>query len=226
MKKIYLSFLFILLFINSAYSVSGTGDASVYKVTMKKVELCEDADCNNTYTVGERDMEVDIASADAGADVGNYEPTTGIPMGKTYTHLQVTISRTFTISGSVTLTGDDCYTDGGTDAATDQMLVGKTSASAVETSMILVDADTYDREDGSGSGAHIEISYASPVYATKMTVSGDNAVLIYKLTSPYTSGMTAPRIVVEFGTRNAIGAENTTACVMWVEEPLCTISIE
>jgi hypothetical protein len=38
--------------------------------------------------------------------------------------------------------------------------------------------------------------------------------------------MTTPRIVVKFGTQDTIGAENTTACVMWVEEPSVTISIE
>ena len=173
-------------------------------------------------------MDADIASVTAGADVGNYAPTTGIPIGKTYTHLRVTIGRTFQVTGSVDLSsGDDCWTNGGKAASTTQMVLGKTSvgSGAVQTKMILTDAGNYGAADGTkDSASNITMSYDSPTYASSMSVSGDNAVMIYKLTSAYTAGLKPPAIRIKFDVSSAIGAENT-ACAMWVEEPLVTIAL-
>ncbi len=58
-----------------------------------------------------------------------------------------------------------------------------------------------------------------------MTMSGGSALMIYKLTTPYTVGLKSPTIKVSFGVVNAIGAEDT-ACVMWIEEPIVTIAIQ
>ena len=122
MKKIFVIILFSLLVFNKGYAADGKGEATEYTITMKKVELCEDVACTTSIVVGERDMEADIAGSTAGADVGNFAPTTGLPMGKTFTHIRVTISRTFTITASVVLSGNDCFTDGGTDSTKTQML--------------------------------------------------------------------------------------------------------
>ena len=226
MKKIFLIFSFIFLFFNKSYAASATGEATEYQVTMEKVELCEDSACSSSTTVGEVDKTVDIASSDSGADVANYAATTGLPLGKTFSHLRTTISRTFTITGSVDTGAEDlCYTDGGTDHVRDQLLTGKTSESAVSTTMYLSDESFYDVEDGSEQeSGEIEIDYSSPTYATSMTISGDSALLIYKLDAPYTIGLRSPLIKVSFGTKNAIGAEDT-ACIMWVAEPLVSISL-
>ena len=225
MKKLFYIFVFTLLIFNKSYAASGKGEATTYLVTMKKVEICEDSSCSSSYTIGERDMEADIASVTAGADVGNFSPTTGIPIGTTYTHLRVTIDRTFRITGSVTLTGDDCYTDGTTMASATQMPLGKTSSSAVATRMELVTAGDYGASDGKkDSASNLIINYSSPTYATSMTVSGDNAVMIYALESAYTAGLKPPVIRVKFDTSEAIGAENTS-CAMWVEEPKVTIAL-
>ena len=73
---------------------------------------------------------------------------------------------------------------------------------------------------------NITIQYSSPTYATSMSVSGDDAIMIYKLTDPYTRLLKAPVIKVAFNTENAVGCEDTTADVMWIEEPYVSISIE
>lgn len=226
MKKILLIFVFIFLFFNKSYAASGTGEATEYQVTVEKVELCEDSACSSSTTVGEADKTVDIASSASGADVANYAATTGLPLGKTFTHLRITISRTFTITGSVdTGVEDPCYTDGGTDHGSYQLLTGKFTGSAVSTTMYLSDASFYDIEDGSErEDGEIEIDYSSPTYATSMTISGDSALLIYELDALYTTGLTAPLIKISFGTKNAIGAEDTE-CIMWVTEPLVAISL-
>ena len=106
---------------------------------MKKVELCSDSTCTTPITVGERDMAADIAAAEAGATVGNYAPTSGIPSG-TYTHLRVTMNRTFTVTGTVAVGGGTCATDGGTDNTAAQLLDASTGT-ATSTAMYLSNAD-------------------------------------------------------------------------------------
>ena len=221
MKKIFLILLFTFLTLNKGFAA--TGEATEYEVTMKKVELCSDATCTTPIIVGERDMAADIAAADAGATVGNYASTSGIP-GGTYTHIRITMSRTFQITGSVVDGSTTCTTDGGTDNDNDQMLDSGTGT-ATSTAMYLVDAATYNAANGATGGSNITISYANPTYASSMSVSGDNAVMIYELTEPYTRLLKAPVIKVSFNTENALGGDGN-ACVMWIEEPYVSISIQ
>ena len=223
MKKIFLIFALTILFFNNSYAATGEGVASEYIVTMKKVELCEDSACATSTTVGDSKMGVDIASVSAGADIGSYAATTGLPLGTTFSHLRVTVSRTFTVTGSVTAGSTACVTDGGTDNTATNLLDAGTGT-AVSTTMYLSDADGYAVSDGDNDADQITMSYSSPTYATSMTVSGDTAVMIYKLTSAYTVGMRAPTIKVIFNTDTAVGADDT-ACVMWLQEPYCQITI-
>ena len=225
MKKIFLILLFTFLILNKGYAATATGEATEYEITMKKVELCSDATCTTPITVGERDMAADIAAADAGATVGNYASTAGIPSG-TYSHIRITISRTIQITGTVVISdSSSCFTDGGTDNVADNLLV-TTATSASSTTMYLVDDDSYAVGTGDTSAENITIGYTNPTYATSMSVSGDNAVMIYELTEPYTRLLKAPVIKVAFNTENAVGCEDTTADVMWIEEPYVSITIQ
>ena len=225
MKKIFLILLFIFLILNKGYAATATGEATEYEITMKKVELCSDATCTTPIIVGERDMAADIAAADAGATVGNYASTAGIPSG-TYSHIRITISRTIQITGTVVISGSSsCFTDGGTDNVADNLLV-TTATSASSTTMYLVNDDKYKVGTGDTSAENITIGYTNPTYASSMSVSGDNAVMIYELTEPYTRLLKAPVIKVAFNTENAVGCEDTTADVMWIEEPYVSITIQ
>ena len=224
MKKIFLILLFTFLILNKGYAATATGEATEYEITMKKVELCSDATCTTPITVGEIDMAADIAAADAGATVGNYASTAGIPSG-TYSHIRITISRTIQITGTVVISGSSsCFTDGGTDNVANNLLA-TTATSASSTTMYLVDDDSYAVGTGA-TGSDITIGYTNPTYATSMSVSGDNAVMIYELTEPYTRLLKAPVIKVAFNTENAVGCEDTTADVMWIEEPYVSITIQ
>ena len=229
MKKIFFILLFTFFIIERGYAASDEGQPTQYQVTMKKVELCTDLACTAPYVVGERDMDADIASVSAGADVGNFAPTTGIPPGIVYTHLRVTISRTFTITASISVDGGLCRTDGGDNATATQMTVGASSGTAVAETMYLVNAGSYGASDGTRDGAvgssNIDIDYSSPSSAKSMTVSGDNAVMTYELTSPYQKTLRAPVIKVKFNTATAIGVEDT-ACSMYINEPSVTISLQ
>ena len=225
MKKIFLILLFTFLILNKGYAATATGEATEYEITMKKVELCSDATCTTPITVGERDMAADIAAADAGATVGNYASTAGIPSG-TYSHIRITISRTIQITGTVVISdSSSCFTDGGTDNVADNLLV-TTATSASSTTMYLVNDDSYEVGTGTTDSEDITIGYTNPTYATSMSVSGDNAVMIYELTEPYTRLLKAPVIKVAFNTENAVGCEDTTADVMWIEEPYVSITIQ
>ena len=229
MKKIFFILLFTFFIIERGYTASDEGQPTQYQVTMKKVELCTDLACTAPYVVGERDMDADIASVSAGADVGNFAPTTGIPPGIVYTHLRVTISRTFTITASISVDGGLCRTDGGDNATATQMTVGASSGTAVAETMYLVNAGSYGASDGTRDGAvgssNIDIDYSSPSSAKSMTVSGDNAVMTYELVSPYQKTLRAPVIKVKFNTSTAVGVEDT-ACSMWINEPSVTIALQ
>lgn len=225
MKKIFLILLFTFLILNKGYAATATGEATEYEITMKKVELCSDATCTTPITVGERDMAADIAAADAGATVGNYASTSGIPSG-TYSHIRITISRTIQITGTVVISGSSsCFTDGGTDNVADNLLV-TTATAASSTAMYLVNDDSYEVGTGTTDSENITIGYTNPTYASSMSVSGDNAVMIYELTEPYTRLLKAPVIKVAFNTENAVGCEDTTTDVMWIEEPYVSITIQ
>ena len=229
MKKIFFILLFTFFIVERGYTASDQGQPTQYQVTMKKVELCTDLACTSPYVVGERDMDADIASVSAGTDVGNFAPTTGIPPGIVYTHLRVTISRTFTITASISVDGGLCRTDGGDNATATQMTVGASSGTAVAETMYLVNAGSYGASDGTRDGAvgssNLDIDYSSPSSAKAMTVSGDNAVMTYELTSPYQKTLRAPVIKVKFNTSTAVGVEDT-ACSMWINEPSVTISLQ
>ena len=229
MKKIFFILLFTFFIVERGYTASDQGQPTQYQVTMKKVELCTDLACTSPYVVGERDMDADIASVSAGADVGNFAPTTGIPPGIVYTHLRVTISRTFTITASISVDGGLCRTDGGDNATATQMTVGASSGTAVAETMYLVNAGSYGASDGTRDGAvgssNIDIDYSSPSSAKSMTVSGDNAVMTYELASPYQKTLRAPVIKVKFNTSTAVGVEDT-ACSMWINEPSVTIALQ
>ena len=224
MKKIFLILVVSFLTINNVYAASGTGEATQYKITMKKVELCSDSTCTTPVLVGERDMPVDIAAGDAGATVGNFASTSGIP-GGTYTHTRITISRSIQVTGSVVVGSGACFTDGGLDNVVDNLLPTAATA-AVSTPMYLSDEDGYKVGTGDTSASNINIVYSTPKYAASMSVTGDNAIMIYKLKQSFTRLVKTPLIKISFNTENALGCEDTTSDVMWVEEPFVSISIQ
>ena len=99
--------LLLVLFIANSYAAKGA--ATVYKVTMRKVELCTAStsvsNCDGAVTVGSGDKVIDIAAVDAGAVAGSYGQVTLLPLGVTYTHMRVTIDRKFVIKSATIDTG-------------------------------------------------------------------------------------------------------------------------
>ncbi len=176
----------LVLFITISNAATVKGAASVYKVTMKKLELCTASTgvtvCTGAVVIGEGAKVVDIASVDAGAVAGSYGDAALLPLGETYTHMRVTILRKFTIKTSSAIdtggTPDACVTQAATDT-----LYGDTEAARKFTHAITVaddgtaaEMDTYLQNDSYSICADATCSstyaatndYTSPTYETYM----------------------------------------------------------
>ena len=221
---------FIVLF--SLLSVSfnlnaASGSADTYTVTMLKVELCTEVTCSSATEVASGSQGVNIASLSAGAEAAKFGSTTGLPMGTTFTHLRVTLDRTFTISGTVTDgSNGTCTTDGSTEANATTMHVGtkNDTSGKTDTTFEIVNAGNY------GSGGNIGIAYSSPSSAVSMSVGSPETAqmqLIYALTESYTVGLIAPKIKVSFDVSSAVGGavDAGGTCRMWPNEPTVTIGL-
>jgi len=241
--------LLLVLFITNSNAATVKGAASVYKVTMKKLELCTASTgvtvCTGAVVIGEGAKVVDIAAADAGAVAGSYGNPALLPLGVTYTHMRVTILRKFTVKTSAAIdtgeTPDACVTQaatttlyGGTEASrkfTHAITVAD-DGTAAEMNLYLTN-DSYlictNATCGATSGSTND--YTSPTYATYMeghdADTGTEHVMIYALTSPYTVALIPPTIDISFGTQEAIAAVNVgSRCLMVALEPVCTITIK
>ena len=249
--KIVISNILILFFLSvSAYAVTGAAD--VYKVTMRKVELCTGStgvsSCDNAVVIGTGDKEVDIASVDAGASAASYGEPALLPLGETYTHMRVTIDRKFTIKNSTAIAAGENATACRTIASTDGMYVTDEATdkythkpvvannqTAAEMNVYLVN-DQYTRcnlANCSNKTDDQSISYAQGTGSSKhQTQHADGSsdadhVMIYELTSPYTVALIAPKIDISFGTSAAVSAQEVNElCQIWAEEPVVTITIE
>ena len=250
--KIVISNILILFFL-SVYAYAVTGAADVYKVTMRKVELCTGStgvsSCDNAVVIGTGDKEVDIASVDAGASAASYGEPALLPLGVTYTHMRVTIDRKFTIKNSTAIAAGENATACRTIATTTAMYGGTAEATrkythkpvvannqtAAEMNIYLVN-DQYTRcnlANCSNKTDDQSISYAQGTGSSKhQTQHADGSsdadhVMIYELTSPYTVALIAPKIDISFGTSAAVSAQEVNElCQIWAEEPVVTITIE
>ena len=161
----------------AACAVTQDGDCAQpdeYIITLKKLELCTaspaslvnttadlssyDVTCTGAVTVGTGSMTFDLTSVAAGQSIATFASTTGLPIGTTFTHIKMTLSREIKLRGEVTITfGNEdnfkgiCLTDSAATAGSgnkyERMLAGKTSGTAtLQTFYINTDSgDATDR---------------------------------------------------------------------------------
>jgi len=257
MNKLFQIFVFskllIIVLISNSFSASTTGAADVYKVTMKKVELCTAStsvtDCENPIVIGNTEKTVDIAATDAGSAAANYGDPALLPLGETYTHMRVTIDRKFTIQADLTVSGvtAKCAT---TAALSGSAYPGGSLSGnekydrlpVVEDGGTAAEADLYLKNDQmktctnaacSALSAANTVTYQQGVVSTFQTQHADGStsddhVLVYELTSPYTVALISPTIDISFGTSEAVTATEvgTDLCMFEPEEPVVTITIK
>ncbi len=241
--------LLFVLFIANSNAATVKGVASVYKITMTKLEMCTAStgvtNCDGAVVIGSGTQVIDIAAVDAGAVAGSYGDVALLPLGTTYTHMRVTVLRKFTVKTAAAIntaaTPDNCVTQAATDT-----LYGDTEAARKYTHAITV------ADDGTAAEMNLYLTndsytictnancttdipstndYSSPTYATYMeghdADTGTEHMMIFALTSPYTVTMIPPTVTISFGTQEAIGASNAgSRCMMIAFEPVCTITIK
>ena len=241
--------LLFVLFIANSNAATVKGAASVYKITMTKLEMCTAStgvtNCDGAVVIGSGTQVIDIAAVDAGAVAGTYGDVALLPLGTTYTHMRVTVLRKFTVKTAAAIdtaeTPDACVTQAATDT-----LYGDTEAARKFTHAITVaddgtaaemnlyltnDSFTLCTNDTCGTTSSSTNDYSSPTYATYMeghdADTGTEHIMIFALTSPYTVTMIPPTVTISFGTQEAIGASNVgSRCMMIAFEPVCTITIK
>ena len=251
-KKIITSFFILIGFTVSALA-STTGPAEVYKVTMKKVELCTSStsvtDCTNSVTIGTGNQVIDIAAADKGAVAAAYGDPALLPLGETYTHMRVTMDRKFVIkSGSALTPAGDA--EGCVTKATSNTLYGGAEATRKYTHNIsladeqeLADAEemniyltndsyTLCKNANCSSNSAATVNYTSPTKSTFQeghpADTSDDHMIVYTLTSPYTVALIAPTVDISFGTQEALNVFTAAngQCAFMVGEPVVTITMQ
>ena len=212
--KLFYKILFLsLLFLPKVNA--GTGPASEYKITMTLLELCDSTSsltaCNNPVVIGSGTSGVvDIAGTTAGEAAASYGSLSTVPIGTTFTHMQITMNRSITATGSANDTAgtpDQCFTktnSNGTDALNAAGHASTASSATLFMGFIgTVNGDaTNSATAGDGSGT----SRA----ATTVTSGDDFLEHRVALTTPLTiKAGQFPTVKIAFGTDNAIGAQGT-----------------
>ena len=130
-KKINFILLTLLIIFTNTNKVYAThypwvyGDAAVFKIIMRKLELCtgfqgghsfnirEEAFCNDATVIGEGDKIVDISGVNAGETAAAYgDPDAMVPLGETFTHVRLTIDKKFVIKNFLDANGKGLNTGG------------------------------------------------------------------------------------------------------------------
>ena len=255
-KIIIIAKFLLLVFVTNSYSASATGQPSVYKVIMKKVELCTAStgvtSCENSVVVGETEKTVDIASVDAGFEAATFGDPALLPLGETYTHMRVTIDRKMTIKADITVPGvtKPCRTT----AALSGSAYPGGSLSGLEkynrTPVVADDgtaaeADIYMKNDQMKTCTATDADCSSVSAANTVEYdqgigssthqsthaegdTSDDHIMVYTLTTPYTVALIAPTIDISFGTEDAIRAQEigTDLCTFEPLEPIVTITVK
>ena len=254
LKILFISSVLSLFLVFNSQAASTTGQADVYKVTMKKVELCTAStsvsSCVGSVTLGDTSKVVDIASVSAGAAAATFGDPALLPLGETYTHMRVTIDRKFTIKADLEVSGvtDNCTT---TAALSGSAYPGGSLSDneKYDTTPILADggtaaeAELYLKNDQmkvcgnaacTGKGDANTITYAqgsgSSTFQTQHAEgsTSDDHVMVYELSTPYKVALIAPTIDISFGTSAAIKATDVGSnfCMFDPQEPVVTITIK
>ena len=252
-KIIIIAKFLLLVFVTNSYSASKTGQPSVYKVIMKKVELCTAStgvtSCEGAVVIGETEKTVDIASVDAGLAAATFGDPALLPLGETYTHMRVTIDRKMTIKADITVPGvtAPCRT---TTALSDSAYPGGLSGTekydrtpVVADDGTAAEADVYMKNDQMETCENAACSSTSDPNTVEYDQgigssthqsthaegdTSDDHILVYTLATPYTVALISPTVDISFGTQNAIKASEvgTDLCMFEPQEPIVTITIK
>ena len=237
--KIILVSFFLSLIVTNTYAAKGA--ATVYKITMTKLEMCDststDSSCNNPVTIGTGTSPViDIASTTAGASAASYGNLGLGTFGTTYTYFQITMKRAMTLKGTADDgAGTTCITaeDGDSSTAAEGAADGGTPAEVTLYAGFVGDSD-----DGLTLKMNSVADANGGTPAVAGTVVDNSEFFQYRqiLTTPLTlKAGVIPTVKIAFGTATALEAvgdmgdctENIAAQVGFIAgEPDVSITFE
>ena len=236
MKLIKLLFcvLFVhFFFINSVFAATITGTPTKYETTMTKFELCTSSACTTTTVLGTKTATFNIASASAGADVGDWISSFALEVGTTYTHVQATINVTFTIAGYITddntngISEDYCVT-----VASPSTAASHTSAAVQAGSNATTNADMSwvvpNRLDADNGSFYGDLDASFTTNGITKTNGAATFTWIGALTAPYTpTANSAPKFTMSFDVTDKLQAvgDGSGKCAIYVKPPAVTISV-
>ena len=208
--KIILTSFLLSLIVTNTYAAKGA--ATVYKITMTKLEMCDststDSLCNNPVTIGTGTSPViDIASTTAGASAASYGNLGLGKFGTTYTYFQITMKRAMTLKGTAKDgAGTTCITaeDGDSSTAAEGAANGGTPAEVTLYAGFVGD---------SGDGLTLRMNSVADANGGTPAVAGtivDNSEFFqYRiiLDTPLTlKAGVIPTVKISFGTATALEA--------------------
>lgn len=220
----------LITFSHNKVAFSESGAASVYKITIQQIALCETGsalnNCLNPAVVYEADSgTIDIASTTAGAAAATLGSATEAVVGTSYTYVQVVMNRLITISGTGISDGSaTCGTAGGTAGTISNNAAGKVNAGAGE----LVVAAGYA---GAAPGTTAFSGHTAVTEVTQTANQNPAGDTYFQwrvaLTSPFVyDGIQNPNVTVAFGTDNALTFTGSGTCVAYASAPDVTITIK
>ena len=227
-------FSFCLFVSNNSYAATDVkGAATQLIVTMTKVEICESGS-TITNCLNPTDITVngggtaDIASVAAGASAATVADFSLAPLGKSYTHIQTTMSRAFTITGKAGTNGK-CTTVAGTNGALDTAgaagaLNGTPGSAILFVPFFSQDTTNYSMMEGSDeNGGNLALN--GEVRSTDTHFRSRNA-----LTKAYTPvAGSSPTVFLAFDTSIAVNEVNDASCTdagLQAAPPTVTITVQ
>jgi hypothetical protein len=225
-------------------SWAAQGDVSEYQINLKKVELCTSKYCTDTFVVSTDQKAIDLSQASAGAAAGNMAITTKPKVGKIYTHVGLTMSRTFQVTG--VSSESDCVTTisgsigafaSGDDGVNTAGGAASSTAGASSISMFIHSSAAY------GSNLGLEANWGNLTNAAALTWVGGSETtaadvrVVYALTASYTVSNQPPEITVTIDTQNTIfdgsggnncgdGAVDADQAVLFITDPIVNLTIK
>ena len=185
--KIIKSFIFILTLMSFSYSNSIAEEAeaepTTFKNTIHAMQLCETGssltNCVNPATIGSSTdgTTMDLSVRGSANSFGNAGL---IPVGITYTHGQVILSRSFTMAGSITTSAATCKTGGTAGTKTAGGATG--NAGAVAEQVIMATNGTNYPTTMNSTSAIIDGTDADP---GTVLAADDLLKFRWKLSSPF-----------------------------------------
>ena len=165
--------------------------------------------CNNPVVISSGTSGViDIAGTTAGEAAASYGSLSSVPLGTTFTYMQITMNRAITATGSANDTAgtpDQCFTKTNSNGANDSNAAGHAStASSATLFMGYIGTVNGDATNSATAGDGTGTSRA----ATTVTSEDDFLEHRVALTTPLTiKAGEFPTVKIAFGTANAIGAQ-------------------